>query len=451
MVQIQTPPRNGGTGVNIGGTTYNVPADKQTVERVGIFVCGMFVFWILSRVTDTSGVVEFSLPMGSMGSTNTAMAKTGGELRPYCAGTTDYFEETALENAIAQARLFHTQGGSLKSVQNLLDKHIDTTVKKLGATFIPNGMTEKQGTQDVTQFLKSYFAQNYDPRGGYGSPLPGEYEPKNHPLIHAGRYVEVADPVDSIERWDASLGPTFPCPNLLRLGKKGADGTKWYCQPMEHAQNSNSNNKNNNNDCHIISIGGNDNWKFEMEVVTTMPGCTTHTFDCTLQNGTPQWKPERDDIKFYNYCIDSVDRKDGHGRHYITYFDMVQKAQLRAPPKMLKIDVEGFEFDVFSSMMQQANSNEEMAITATTTKSDGTRGRVHHHPPSYWLPQQIMVELHWATRMTGVSWMPRTRTAAEIALLSNVMYTGGGYMPIFLFWIKRCPSCMEVLYFRTLC
>ena len=72
-------------------------------------------------------------------------------------------------------------------------------------------------------------------------------------------------------------------------------------------------------------------------------------------------------------------------------------------------------------------------------------------PWSYWLPQQIMVELHWATRMTGVTWMPRTRTAAEIALMSNMMYSGGGYMPIFQNWVKQCPCCMEVLYFRTLC
>ncbi|CAB9503676.1 expressed unknown protein [Seminavis robusta] len=371
----------------------------------------------------------------------------------------DYFEEKALENSIAQARLFHTKGGNLKSVQNLLDGNIDATLKKLGATFIPKGMTEEQGTQDVTQYLKSYYAQNYDPRGGYGRPLPGEYKPKTHPLIHGGRLLEVADPTDTIERWDYSLGPKdLDCPNLLRIGETVNGDTKWYCQPMKTKKNETNKqirrlsamdqDSSRKNDCHIISIGGNDNWKFELEVVTIMPGCITHTFDCTLQNGTPKRKPDRDDIRFYNYCIDGVERKDEHGRHFITYFDIVQKAQLQAPPMMFKIDVEGFEFDVFSSMIQQANSNDEIAIISKP--SDGANSTAHH-TPSYWLPQQIMVELHWATRMTGISWMPRTRTTAEIALLSGMMYTGGGYMPIFRNWIKYCPSCMEVLFFRMLC
>ena len=97
-------------------------------------------------------------------------------------------------------------------------------------------------------------------------------------------------------------------------------------------------------------------------------------------------------------------------------------------------------------MIQKANSKDVLAVSTTATTT-----ATQERPLSWWLPQQIMVELHWATRMTGVSWFLRTKTTAEIALLSSMMYTGGGYMPIYRNWIKQCPSCIEVLYFRTLC
>ncbi|CAB9525116.1 expressed unknown protein [Seminavis robusta] len=460
--------RSGGHGSGAKGTTAKGMA-RRAIIGCSIFVCGMMVVWLDRKQTSAlqgmSRFLEHSMPM-STDTTNHEQASKGplharGELRPYCEGTTDYFQEEKLESAISQARFFHTQGGSLKSVQSLMDSNIDATVKQLNVTFIPKGMQKSQGTQDVTQYLKSYYAQNYDPRGGYGKLLPGEYT-KENPMILEGRYVQVVDPDATRERWDYSLGPQdLACPNLLRMGGRGADGTKWYCQPMQKQGKPSSNENNNHlrrlstdnarsskNDCHIISIGGNDNWTFELQVVKMLPGCVTHTFDCTLENGTPKQKPDRDDIRFYNYCIDSKERKDEHGRHYITYFDIVQKAQLKVPPHMFKIDVEGYEYDVFSSMIQQANSDDEMTII--TKNSDGTTNTAHHQP-SYWLPQQIMVELHWATRMTGVSWMPRSRTTAEIALLSNMMFTGGGYMPTFRRWIRFCPSCIEVLYFRTLC
>jgi hypothetical protein len=237
--------------------------------------------------------------------------------------------------------------------------------------------------------------------------------------------VEVADPINSRERWDASLGPSGPeCNNLRQLGETGLDGTKWYCQPEGQPDTVFS-------DCHVISIGGNDNWDFETSVVEDMKGCQTHTFDCTLQGGQPKQKPDRDDIHFYPYCINDHNHVDEHGREYLTYFDIIARAGLKGPPTLLKMDVEGFEFDIFSHMIQQANQQPEQY--------------------SYWLPQQMQVEIHWATRMRGVAWMARTRTSAELALLSGMMFTGGGYMPIFQNWDKGCPSCIEVLYFRFTC
>lgn len=363
--------------------------------------------------------------------------------RPYCPDVTRFFPPKELETAVQANRQFHTLGGNLKAVQLLMDNNIDTIVKSFGTHFVPKDDPSTSKTQEFTSYLHDYFQKNYDPRGGYGRPLPGTFDPP-HPLIRDNRYVEVADPINTKERWDASIGPVglMTCPRLIQLGKTGRDGTKWYCDtatnaPADAPAETESNpqttqfHQNDDDDCHVVSIGGNDNWDFETSVVHQMKGCQTHTFDCTLPGNQPKKKPNRPDIHFYPYCIDDHSYTDAHGRQYLHYFDILEKAGLQqSPPKLFKIDVEGFEYDIFSHMIQQANADPLKA---------------------QWLPQQIQVELHWATRMRGVAWMARTRTSAELAIFSNMMFTGGGYLPIFQNWDKGCPSCIEILYFRTLC
>jgi Methyltransferase domain len=220
-------------------------------------------------------------------------------------------------------------------------------------------------------------------------------------------------------RWDAGLGPVGPsCPNLLRLGDEKGDGYKFYCHPAESSPSSRT--TSNEKGCQVLSVGGNDNWKFESAVVDQL-GCTTHTFDCTLPGGAPKKKPNDDRIHFYNYCIDGTTRTDPHGRQYLSYQDMLKKAGITSAPSYFKIDVEGFEYDIFQSMVA--------------------------HSPAL-LPTQIQVEMHWATRMTGVQWMLRTKSSAEIALFSSMMHRAG-YLPILLDFNKYCTTCMEVLYFRS--
>ena len=90
--------------------------------------------------------------------------------------------------------------------------------------------------------------------------------------------------------------------------------------------------------------------------------------------------------------------------------------------------MEGFEFDVLISMV--------------TSKDDEERSNV---------PDQIVVELHTATRMYNLPWMLRFRQAAEVSLLLAVLYRKGGYLPVFFDFNPGCASCLEILFVRVVC
>lgn len=60
------------------------------------------------------------------------------------------------------------------------------------------------------------------------------------------------------------------------------------------------------------------------------------------------------------------------------------------------------------------------------------------------------MEVHWATRMVDVPWMPRTRTAAEISLFFGSLFNRGGYIVSESNFLG-CEPCDEVLLVRAMC
>lgn len=131
-------------------------------------------------------------------------------------------------------------------------------------------------------------------------------------------------------------------------------------------------------------------------------------------------------VHIYPYCVSHED-KEIDGRQYLTYGSIAKKMNLTQAPDMFKIDVEGFEYDFFSQML-----------------NDESVARL--------LPNQISVELHYATRMYDLEWMVRQRQAGEITMFNGMMYNAGGYIPV----VKKhigpgCDSCLEVLYVRLFC
>lgn len=342
-----------------------------------------------------------------------------------CPDALEYFSEADLERAIRDALDFHVRGGNLVSIQEFKDSAMDSTLQKMGLVFVPDDAKAGPTNQSV-KYLRDYFENHNDARGGYGRPLPGKWSNERHEMLFEKRWFDVVEPREGRVKWDAALGPIGPSCQLQQLGptgtQMGIDGTKFVCQTLVPKNNTAA------DQCHILSIGGNDNWKFE-DAVRKQLDCVTHTFDCTLPNGTPRRKPKDSDMRFYNYCIDGTTHSDVNGRQFIDYAGILDKSQLARmaiTPILLKLDVEGFEYDFFTSML-----------------------RGNAAPSS--LPQQIAVELHWGTRMTGLRWMLRTRSSAEIAMFMSTMFTAGGYLPVHTEFSPGCTSCMEVLFFRVVC
>ena len=140
-------------------------------------------------------------------------------------------------------------------------------------------------------------------------------------------------------------------------------------------------------------------------------------------------------MQFYPYCLaadtskaDSnigSETKEGTS-DYRSYADLFKMTGVSQAPTIFKMDIEGFEYNVLLELLKSS-------------------------PPETW-PQQISMEVHWATRMIDLQWMLRTRTAAEMSLWFAVLFTVGGYLPVEReFFSVGCPSCMEVLLVRVVC
>ena len=82
--------------------------------------------------------------------------------------------------------------------------------------------------------------------------------------------------------------PSIRCPLDERIGCAG-DGGKWICDPHQLIPK---------NSCKIVSIGGANNWEFE--VAMREFGCSTHTFDHSIGDARRPVLNKPDDIDFHS-------------------------------------------------------------------------------------------------------------------------------------------------------
>ncbi|KAG8815560.1 hypothetical protein FRC17_000663 [Serendipita sp. 399] len=144
--------------------------------------------------------------------------------------------------------------------------------------------------------------------------------------------------------WDFFL-PSFSCPfPVTRVGTMG-DGGKWVCgyERVVHQR-----------DCVIYSSGVAQESSFEKQILETSPTCQIYGYDFSVENWGPQIRdvPEfKDRIHFQpwklqpqnnpsatppEYSLQGLMKKNGH-----TFVDI------------LKLDIEGSEFDVLDSIFKE--------------------------------------------------------------------------------------------------
>lgn len=172
------------------------------------------------------------------------------------------------------------------------------------------------------------------------------------------------------------------CPPGSRLEIMGVDkddGGKWMCglKSMQAP-------------CHVISLGSNGNFNFENDILANTP-CDVHTFDCTMATRGGGTKLHATRHNFFLKCIGSQQKADSDS-NFVT---LPQAMKLAGAKKVdvLKIDIEGFEYDV-------------MATWGTLEESD---------LDTQYLPLQILIEVHLQYMYFGTSYFGKND-------LSNLMW-----------------------------
>jgi len=180
------------------------------------------------------------------------------------------------------------------------------------------------------------------------------------------------------------FGPVMNlCPTALEPFGKG-DEEKYICDLQSLI-------KVTDGPCVIFSVGSRGDWGWEREI-HAMTDCTVHTFDCTGDFPAPSDLAPR--VKSYKLCIGKKER----GPDFMPYGDLLKHAGITRPPTYFKMDVEGFEWNVFPDMLLAG----------------------------IMLPEQIGFEIHHSKLMPQLGWVQEGgKNEAEIAIFGDIWYRSG--------------------------
>jgi hypothetical protein len=112
--------------------------------------------------------------------------------------------------------------------------------------------------------------------------------------------------------------------------------------------------------CVVYSIGGNNEWQFELDLLRHTP-CEIHTFDCTghksrfkVPSSEHKDNAHNNRLHFHHVCLVAYPELAGEPRpsymkgDYWTLLEMQQKLNHQRID-LLKVDIEGWEFSLFDS------------------------------------------------------------------------------------------------------
>lgn len=198
----------------------------------------------------------------------------------------------------------------------------------------------------------------------------------------------------------------FPCPVALsKVGDekaKAGDTAKIICGIEEQL---------NVEDCIVYSLGSHNEFDFEERVSKQFPKCKIFTFDCT--SNPPSQAIHN--VFFDKVCLGSSDVEIA-GKGQFHTFKYLLKKNKHSFIQLLKMDIEGYEMEVFSSMLQL--------------------------PYSKSLPFQLSFETH------------QMHIAFQSAMLHHALFAqlkDAGYRPVSYENNIQCPSCNEHTFIRVYC
>ena len=186
-----------------------------------------------------------------------------------------------------------------------------------------------------------------------------------------------------------------PVPNLCkgfeRLGDKRQGESKNVCQVNKACGSST---------CTVLSFGSNGQFDFEEDLIKNGCGCDIVVFDCTGDFQSPLNR-----IITHKLCLDSYQ----HGN----YVDIETVFKKFRNIRILKIDIEGYEWELFSKLFELLSEKENR-------------------------PYMILLELHIQSSFKDLSWSYKNefispqsirskrvkggKSVAEMALLSQLWF-----------------------------
>lgn len=190
-----------------------------------------------------------------------------------------------------------------------------------------------------------------------------------------------------------AVGPILQCPELELNSFGHSDGEKRYCGASGDFTN-----------CTILSFGSAGDFTFETEIFHRTK-CSVEIFDCTGTWEVPSSIAPR--VRIHKYCVAAGTNTDPL---YLSWPALMAKLGL-ARTKYVKMDIEGFEYEVLYEMVMSL--------------------------PPHLLPETIALEIHG----------PWTGVGLHIALFFDYLFRYGGYIVL----DKRDAStcCTEIILARV--
>jgi len=180
--------------------------------------------------------------------------------------------------------------------------------------------------------------------------------------------------------------------------------------------------------CVVYSIGGNNFWDFEIDILKKTP-CTVHTFDCTGLKSR-FIVPENDRLHFHYICLGDKNEPATENQGEFWTLDKMQKTFNHTQIDLLKLDIEGYEWPLFNSWPTLTD------ITSPTTV----------------LPMQVLVEVHYQTQMKPLSssWRIDWKFTTDMINLQS-HFLKMGYAVLVRDNNSACRHCTELTLVRIRC